>query len=58
MAGCYIMAAGRPAGIELAWLSWVPKAHPKEITWDCGDGLAGKMLAVEHGDQLGSPVPT
>jgi hypothetical protein len=52
------MAAGRHAGIELAWLSWAPTANLKAITWDCGAGLVSNVLAVEHGDQLGSPVTT
>lgn len=56
MVGWHIMAAGRPSGIELVWLSWVPKAFLRATAWGCEDGLASKVLVVEHEDQLGSPV--
>lgn len=44
------MAAARPTGTQLVWLSLAPKACLTVITWDCGDGMARKVLAVEHGD--------
>lgn len=40
---------------ETSWLSSAPRACLKARAWDCGDGLAGNVLPVNHEDLRGDP---